>query len=196
MLKFKESVPYVSLPPTQPPRHLLVTSATAWPSSRAPFQAAFWWIGTIVRGTSGQVWEYCSSILLCLDQALNSCPTRLSSREKRNIAQRCAMRWIDCGRVRCSTRSDCKAATVLRRCFEQSNQIHWKRLWCEHLRIAFLKLFFYFIFRPSSDIQLEVGGWMSFAVVPPDHFDLLTQLIPRRLYEIKFVIHSFCFEDS
>ena len=90
MLKFKESVPYVSLPPTQPPRHLLVTSATAWPSSRAPFQAAFWWIGTIVRGTSGQVWEYCSSILLCLDQALNSCPSRLSSREKRNIAQRCA----------------------------------------------------------------------------------------------------------
>ena len=86
MLNFKESVLYVSLPPTQPARHLLVTSATAWPSSRAPFQAAFWWIGTIVCGTSGQVWEYCSSILLChppaLDGALNSCPTRLSSREK------------------------------------------------------------------------------------------------------------------
>ena len=116
-------------------------------------------------------------------------------RKKRNIAQRCAMRWIDCGRVRCSTRSDCKAATVLRRCFEQSNQIHWKRLWCEHLRIAFLKIFFYFTFWPSADIQLGVGGWMSFAVGPPDHFDLLTQLIPRRLYEIKFVIHSFCFID-
>ena len=28
---------------------------------------------------------------------------------------------------------------------------------------------------------------MSFAVGPPDHLDLLTQLIPRRLYEIKFV---------
>ena len=29
MLKFKESVPYVSLPPTQPTRHILGNSATA-----------------------------------------------------------------------------------------------------------------------------------------------------------------------